>query len=442
MTGRSVRLHRRTSAAVRRWPLWSLPGATWAYVIAVPLAAAVALGVAAVYTSWELSQAGRFVLLLACAAVMLEATRDVNFPQGTLTRDLQEVWYLAIALFLPPAYALIAPIPLVAIKQWRVQRGVVHRRVFSVGALGLSYALASWEGHLLAPLLTGQHAHGPQGLGWLVVTVAAALTGWLANSALIVGAVKLADRSARLRMMFNREAFVTDAVAMCLAALTAIALRFSFVILVVAVPVVLMQKRFLMHNQLVAEARLDSKTGLLNAATWQREAQAELSRAGRLRPPASAAIVDIDHFKAVNDSHGHLVGDRVLRAIAERFQAQLREADLIGRFGGEEFVVLLPRTTATEAGRVAERLRGHIADEPIAVDDGRGQRILVGVTVSVGVAELAGSAKDLDELLAAADAALYEAKNAGRNRTCVMAPALAGQVPTPRGPERAAGAPQ
>jgi diguanylate cyclase (GGDEF)-like protein len=442
VTGRSVRLSGRTAAAVRRWPLWSLRRVSRAYVIAVPLLAAVALCVAAAYTSWQPFQASRFVLLLACAAVMLEATRDVNFPQGTLTRDLQEVWYLAIALFLPPVYALAAPIPLVAIKQWRVQRGVVHRRVFSMGALGLGYAAASWEVHLLAPVLTGHHAGDIQGVGWLVVTVAAALTGWLANSVLIVGAVKLADPSARVRMMFNREAFATDAVAMCLACLIAIALRFSFVILVLALPVVLMQKRFLMHNQLVAEARLDSKTGLLNAATWQREAQAELSRARRLQPPASAAIVDIDHFKVVNDSHGHLVGDRVLRAIAERFLAQLRDADLIGRFGGEEFAILLPRTAAAEAGRVAERLRTYIAGEPIAVDDGRGERILVGVTVSVGVAELGDSAKDLDELLAAADVALYEAKNAGRNRTRVMGPALAGQVPAPRGPEQAADAHQ
>jgi diguanylate cyclase (GGDEF)-like protein len=204
-----------------------------------------------------------------------------------------------------------------------------------------------------------------------------------------------------------------------------------------------MQKRFLMHSQLVAEARTDAKTGLLNAAAWHRESATELSRAKGYWSPASAAIIDIDHFKLVNDTHGHLAGDRVLRVVADRFKAQLREGDLIGRFGGEEFAILLPRTTGPEAERVAERLRGHIADAPIAVSDGRDESILVSITVSIGVAELASPRQDLDELLAAADVALYQAKNAGRNRICVITPELAAaQAPAPRGPGPAATAPQ
>jgi diguanylate cyclase (GGDEF)-like protein len=99
--------------------------------------------------------------------------------------------------------------------------------------------------------------------------------------------------------------------------------------------------------------------------------------------------------------------------VADRFRAQLREGDLIGRFGGEEFAILLPRTAGPEAGRVADRLRGHIADAPIAVSDGRDEPILVSITVSVGVAERASARQDLDELLAAADAALYQAKDNG-----------------------------
>ena len=127
----------------------------------------------------------------------------------------------------------------------------------------------------------------------------------------------------------------------------------------------------------------------------------------------------------------------MLRVVADRFKAQLREGDLIGRFGGEEFAILLPRTTGSEAKRVAERLRGHIAHAPIAVSDGRDESILVSITVSVGVAELASARRDLDELLAAADAALYQAKDAGRNRICVITPEVAGaKVPAPRGPGR------
>jgi len=425
------------AVSIRGWPIWSLPPAARAYVIVVPAVAAVALSLAAARTHWRVSQLGIFFLLLVSAAAMVEATRDVMLPRDTLTRDLQEVWYVSVALLLPPVYALLAPIPLVIMKQWRVRRNLAHRRVFSIASNGLGYGAASLEFHsAFQPLLGAPPGNGAHSAGWLGAIIAAALTGWLVNAWLVVGAVKLTVPAARVRsLMFTREAITTDAVVTCLASLVAFALSFTLTVLIVAVPVVLMQKRFLMHSQLVAEARTDAKTGLLNAAAWHRESATELSRARGHYSPASAAIIDIDHFKLVNDTHGHLAGDRVLRVVADRFKAQLREGDLIGRFGGEEFAILLPRTTGAEAGRVADRLRGHIADAPIAVSDGRDESILVSITVSVGVAELASARQDLDELLAAADAALYQAKNAGRNRICVITPGLPGpQVPAPRGP--------
>ena len=430
--------------SIRDWPIWSLPPAARAYVIVVPALAAVALGFAAARTHWHVSQLGVFFLLLASAAAMVEATRDVKLPRDTLTRDLQEVWYLSVALLLPPVYALLAPIPLVIMKQWRVRRNLAHRRLFSIASNGLGYGAASLEFHRVFQPLLGPPGAGAHSAAWLGAIIAAALTGWLVNAWLVVGAVKLTVPAARIQgLMFTREAVTTDAVVTCLAALVAFSVAFTLMVLVVAVPVVLMQKRFLMHSQLVAEARMDAKTGLLNAAAWHRESATELSRAKGYWSPASAAIIDIDHFKLVNDTHGHLAGDRVLRVVADRFKAQLREGDLIGRFGGEEFAILLPRTTGPEAERVAERLRGHIADAPIAVSDGRDESILVSITVSIGVAELASPRQDLDELLAAADAALYQAKNAGRNRICVITPELAAaQVPAPRGPGPAATGPQ
>jgi diguanylate cyclase (GGDEF)-like protein len=429
---------------MRQWPLWSLPAVPRAYVAGVPLLAAAGLAVAAVRTQWHLSQLGIFLIVLGSAAAMLEATRDVRVPHDNLTRDLQGVWYLTLAVLLPPVYAFLVPIPLVAMKQWRVARNFAYRRVFSAASIGLGYGAASAGFHAVsAPVGGGAALAGVHALAVLGLVSAAAVTGWLVNSWLVVGAVRLTDPAARVRsLMFSLEALATDAVVMCLAVLVAFAVSFTLAALIVGLPVVLMQKRFLMHTQLTAAARTDAKTGLLNAAAWQAEASAELSRRGHSVAPASVAIIDIDHFKAVNDTHGHLAGDRALRAVADRFKAQLRDGDLIGRFGGEEFAILLPRTAATEAGRVAERLRGRIADEPIAVGDSRDTSVLVDITVSVGVAELARAGQDLDELLAAADAALYEAKNAGRNRICVMAPAMAGHVPAPRGPGPAAGAPQ
>jgi diguanylate cyclase (GGDEF)-like protein len=434
-----------SAASIRHWPLWSLPAGARAYVIAAPSVAAVATADAAATTRWHPSQAGVYVLLLVSSMAMVEATRDVKLARDTLTRDLQEVWYLSIAMLLPPVFALLAPIPVTVVKQWRVRRNLTHRRVFSIASNGLGYGAASFEFHSgFQPLLNGTPSGQAHTVALLAGVLAAAITGWLVNAWLVVGAVKLTSPTARIRrLMFSREAITTDAVVTCLASLIAFALSFTLAALVVALPVVLMQKRFLMHSQLVAEARTDAKTGLLNAGTWHREASTELSRAGGYWSPTSLAIIDIDHFKLVNDTHGHLAGDRVLRVISDRFKAQLREDDLIGRFGGEEFAILLPHTSGTEAGRVAERLRGHIADEPIMVSDGREATIGVSITVSVGVAELAHTRQDLDELLAVADAALYQAKAAGRDRIRIMAPGLdEPQLPVPPGTGPAAPAPQ
>jgi diguanylate cyclase (GGDEF)-like protein len=431
--------------SIRHWPLWSLPPVPRAYVVATTLVAAWATVAAAIHTSWHPSQVPVYVLLLACAGAMVEATRDVQLARDTLTRDLQEVWYVSIALLLPPVYVLLAPIPLVAMKQWRVRRNLTHRRVFSIASNSLGYGAASVEFHNAArPLLDTHLSANAHDVGLLAAILAAAITGYLVNAWLVVGAVKLTSPTARVRrLMFSREALTTDAVVTCLASLIAFALSFTLAALIVALPVVLMQKRFLMHSQLVAEARTDAKTGLLNAGTWHREASTELSRTGGYWSPTSLAIIDIDHFKLVNDTHGHLAGDRVLRVISDRFKAQLREDDLIGRFGGEEFAILLPHTSGTEAGRVAERLRGHIANEPIVVGDGREAAIGVSITVSVGVAELAHTRQDLDELLAVADAALYQAKAAGRDRICIMAPGLDHpQLPVPPGTGPPAPAPQ
>jgi diguanylate cyclase (GGDEF)-like protein len=172
-----------------------------------------------------------------------------------------------------------------------------------------------------------------------------------------------------------------------------------------------------MHAQLVAQARIDTKTGLLNSSTWEREASIEIVRAARTGIPLALALVDIDHFKMVNDTYGHLVGDKALRAVTDGLRGQLRSYDLAGRFGGEEFVILLPHAREVDALNIAERLRAHVASLSIPVGDDSESGPAVKVTISVGVASLGGLTRELAELVAAADAALYCAKEAGRNRT-------------------------
>jgi diguanylate cyclase (GGDEF)-like protein len=123
-------------------------------------------------------------------------------------------------------------------------------------------------------------------------------------------------------------------------------------------------------------------------------------------------MIDIDHFKAINDAHGHQAGDHVLREISRRFREGLRAVDALGRYGGEEFLVILPHTSEEDARQTAERLRRAIADEPFRA---AGQAFEV--TVSIGVAAYPSSAADTpNALIHEADAALYRAKQAGRNR--------------------------
>jgi diguanylate cyclase (GGDEF)-like protein len=190
----------------------------------------------------------------------------------------------------------------------------------------------------------------------------------------------------------------------------------------------------------VSRTRIDEKTGLLNMAAWEREATAAITRAVRTGAPLAVAIIDIDHFKAVNDSYGHLVGDKALRAVSERFTQLMRAGDLVGRFGGEEFVLLLLDAGTDHAYRIAERLRQSIAGSPISVD-APGAVDAINVTVSIGVATLNNAGcRTLTDMIAAADSALYQAKEAGRNRVFAVtdtspAAPLAGGLPDATPPD-------
>jgi diguanylate cyclase (GGDEF)-like protein len=139
-------------------------------------------------------------------------------------------------------------------------------------------------------------------------------------------------------------------------------------------------------------------------------------RAVRTRTPLAIAVLDIDRFKVINDTYGHLVGDQVLKELARSLDSVLRDYDRAGRFGGEEFSLLLPQTRAVDAFRIAERVRASIADLSIIVPGATGGE-RVHVTVSIGVAALdSGCKREYSELMAAADAALYRAKSGGRDQ--------------------------
>ena len=405
----------------RCWPLLTMPTSLIVYIFAV-------LGCDLALTGWELADTPLrtaelilFAALLGAAVVCIEAMRRLGQPSG-VSRDLLSAWWLPIALLLPPLYALVAPLVVGGVLYLRARRIPVYRRLFSSAALGLAGAATSITFHPLVPesgfvRLNGSHA-------WLirpsVVLTAAGCAALFAvvNACVIAVAAHLADPEAPLaRVLWDRESLLLDLTESCVGILVAVTCALSFLLLVVALPPVILLQRSLMHQQLAAAARTDPKTGLLNATAWQREADAEVARALRMAAPLALLLVDVDHFKRVNDSHGHLVGDEVLRALAAELRQQVRESDVVGRFGGEEFTVLLPRTDTAAACRIAERLRSSAGSLSIAAADAGIQ-----VTVSIGISVLGQHGSDLFELLAAADLALYRAKDAGRDQVRLYSP--------------------
>lgn len=161
-------------------------------------------------------------------------------------------------------------------------------------------------------------------------------------------------------------------------------------------------------------ATTDSLTGLANRRHFLDQCEREMERARRYGRPLSVAIFDVDLFKRINDGYGHAVGDEVLRAITASATAALRDSDLCGRLGGEEFGLLLPETDLTGAVDLAERLRAAVAATPIRANDAP-----LTATVSIGLAALSEADTSIDALFARADSALYRAKNSGRDRVAV-----------------------
>lgn len=167
------------------------------------------------------------------------------------------------------------------------------------------------------------------------------------------------------------------------------------------------------HETLLDLSTKDPLTGLANRGSVLAEFQNRFGLSLRYNRPLSIVICDLDHFKRVNDTHGHGAGDFVLRIFGERLLTTLREADLAGRIGGEEFIMVLPETDLAGARPFAERLRKAIATMPVALPSGS-----LTITCSLGIAERTAADLDAGQLLARADAALYRAKARGRDQVC------------------------
>lgn len=174
-----------------------------------------------------------------------------------------------------------------------------------------------------------------------------------------------------------------------------------------------------LNDELRMQARFDSLTGCRNRRYFLEEVDSELKRSARFAFPCSLAVIDIDHFKAVNDRHGHAAGDVLLKHFAQTVSACLRASDSLGRLGGEEFALLLPQTTLEGAVELAERVRAAVESSSV-----RCGRVEVRFTVSIGVEQWRGAGDSVESLIVRADHAMYAAKHGGRNRVNVQIDSL------------------
>jgi diguanylate cyclase (GGDEF)-like protein len=402
---------------VRAWPIWELPGFLRIFIVAIVLADVAAIAVGVAVLPFHAHNLIVFCVLLACNAATVELTRRSGEPEGVF-KDIYTIWELPVIVLLPFVYAIVMPIARLTLAQFRVRRAPVYRRVFSAAAIGLAYGSASLAFKGIIRLLLGSSQNPQHHVSvWIGAVTACFVIQWAINQILILTAIKAVEPKTNIRQaVFGGESLHNDVTELCVAVLATLAIAMSLLAVIVALPLVTMLQRSFRHAQLLKDARADSKTGLLNAATWERDSTAELGRAVRTKSALAVALLDIDKFKKINDTYGHMVGDLVIKEIARTLSSELRDYDLAGRFGGEEFSLLLPQTRAVDALRIAERVRATIAGlSIIAPGASGGER--VHVTVSIGVAALdSGSQREFGDLMAAADAALYRAKAGGRDQ--------------------------
>lgn len=374
-------------------------------------------------------------------AVLQELVLAVGwFTSGWLLRELRPaLWHWAgFALLCAmsfTAYVLgshqISPAMLLAGNLFLIAGLLLHCRGLHLFS-GRRPPDAAFAGILALSLAVTLAWPSPQDAAWRIASVSLLLSGcaaWLSTLVVLhlrelgasrwlwalfgtpmtIGAVLFGARAVQALMDPARMAAETAAGTSIYlaAAISWLLLSLSFEVTLAGLVI------FRLGRQLRHAATHDSLTGLLNRAAMQDLLARETRRASRTRRPFSVIMLDIDHFKRVNDQLGHAAGDHVLRILAGHMARRLRSTDAASRWGGEEFLVLLPDTDATKAAAVAEQLRTVVSQSRV-----RWRQDEIALTISAGVAAWSGSEDSPNGLVDRADAALYEAKDAGRDRVC------------------------
>lgn len=411
---------RGAAGSVSGWELWSLPAPARRVLLLVELTAAalvLALLTVAPTTGGDLL---RVAVLGGLGGLYLEVTARVErikryLGNETVFAEHLSVWAFAAVLTVPAGWAAVLVAALhtqVLYHRHRERSGHPHRVVYSAAALILAVLAAA---AVLHPVGGGLAALQGGILGPLTV-IAALLVFTTVNLAVVLTGVWVTARPPSVRVLLpDADAVGYELATLVLGAVTALVLIHLPVLTPVVVLLVAYLHRSSLVNALHRAARTDLKTGLLTLTAWTEHAVAVLHRAARDHQPVTVVFCDLDHFKTVNDEHGHLVGDQVLVAVADCLRRELRGYDGVGRFGGEEFVAVLEGLTPTQATTLADRLRTAVS----TIDLPGG----LGVTLSIGLAhhthDLPGPDDPrtvLAELLTRSDTALRRAKTTGRDR--------------------------
>ena len=394
--------------------LWALPGSTLAYVCSID---ALAIGIAVLaglYADPIPESAWRpFWVLIIASALHLEAVRGIErrreqTPAAAPYTDLKSIWVFAGVLLLP----LIMVVALVVFSYLyasaRVQQNSQpYRKMFSAATFILASAAAEF-------VLEATDHPIPVDLGSLLVVVLAAALWWIVNLGLVVQAIVLVRPGTTYRQAIGDPANQLVVLAGLGVGIAVAALQDTrpWVVPVIALTVLALHRGFLMP-QLREAARTDPKTGLATAAVWAGAVPAAIDRAGDVGGRVGMLMLDLDHFKQINDNHGHPVGDRLLRSVADCITEEVRRGDLVARIGGDELAVLLPGADTDELMSIAERIRERLGKCTVPLE---GKEVITGVGVSMGLAVYPDVASTVDQLVLAADNALLMAKRSGRNR--------------------------
>ncbi|MGQ0576856.1 MAG: diguanylate cyclase [Pseudonocardia sp.] len=433
---------------VARWALWQLPHRLVVLVLTVEAVAVLAVAGSALSpvptTDRDLLLAGCLVLL---SVVHVEVATGIERVRrrvaDTSYFDLSSVWTFAAAVMLPdalPAVVVAAVYLHLWLRVWKPSRVPLYRHLYTTATV----LLAAYAAQTVVLLGAGVQGAPTDARGLAALGVAVGVYA-VVNIALVAAAIALTGAHTRLSDLLGHwDDNALEIATLCLGALTAVALFANPWLVVLVLPPLLVLHRAVLVRQLEEAVRTDGKTGLLTAAAWHALAGRELRRCERAGSAAGVLVLDIDHFKAVNDVFGHLAGDDVLAAVGAALRAEVRDHDLVGRFGGEEFVVLLPDLPHGGGERedvraVAERIRRRVGSLVITAGTPDGPRTIDGLSISVGGALHPVAGAGLAEVMSAADAALYCAKRDGRNRVRMadVAPArtggsTAGPVPAAR----------